>query len=293
MENNKNEIDLLELLIKLYLYLKKYWWIFGIALIFGIVFTFIKYKTVNKLYKSSMIMSAKSDNDYMYALTFKEFSKRYEKNPAELIIGIINQVNELVKSDNLDILAHKMNVKPSELSGLKSISSEYKTEKGEAPSNMVKITAVSGNKKVFNILGKGFEFLINNNPYVKSEISDDSVMLTNIIRKIEIKSKELDSLQTKFLKNGKINDLIIFKDNSFFGESVMLESLKEKLIKELQNIKKVKTVEDFYMPKFTTESIAKALVINVLIFLFLGFIIVFFIVFNKKAKEFEKKRKKS
>ena len=175
----------------------------------------------------------------------------------------------------------------------KVISSFYKTEKGEAHGNIVKINATSSNQDVYNNLGNGIEYLINNNAYVKSQISEDSLMLINIIRKIDIKSKELDSMLSKLLKNGKSNDLIIFKDNSFFGESVMLASLKEKLIKKLQNLDQVKIVEDFYVPESKTGSIKTALILNSIIFLFLGFIIIFFIVFNKKAKTFNQNRKNS
>jgi len=293
MENNKNEIDLLELLIKIYLYLKKYWWILIISVFAGIIFTFIKNKSSVKSYNSSMIVYAKQNDNYMYAVTFKEFSKRYEKNPAEVITGVINQANELIKSNNLDILARKMNLKAEDLKGLKVISSFYKTEKGEAHGNIVKINATSSNQDVYNNLGNGIEYLINNNAYVKSQISEDSLMLINIIQKIDIKSKELDSMQSKFLKNGKFNDLIIFKDNSFFGESVMLVSLKEKLIKKLQNLNQVKIVEDFFVPKSKTVNIKTALIINSLIFIFLGIFIIFFVVFNKKAKAFNQNRKKS
>jgi len=293
MENNRNEIDLLELLIKIYLYLKKYWWILLLSVSAGIIFTFVKKSSSVKTYNSSMIISAKQNDNYMYAVTFKEFSKRYEKNPAEVITGIINQTDGLIKSKNFDVLAKKMNLKPDDIKGLKSISSDYKIEKGEAPGNIVKIKASANNKDVFINLGKGIEYLINNNKYVKANISKDSVMLVNIIQKIDIKLKELDSLQSKFLKDGKFSDLIIFKDNSFFGESVMLVSLKEKLNKELQNLKQAEIVEDFYIPQPEVVSLKMSVIINVIVFLFIGFMIIIFILFNKKAKSFEQDQKKS
>jgi hypothetical protein len=293
MENNKNEIDLMELLIKIYLYLKKYWWIMLIGIVTGIVFTFAFGKSDSITYRSSMIISAKPDKDYMYAITFKEFSNRYEKNPAEAIVGIIDQAEGLIKDGDINRLAEKMNLSVSDLKGLKSISSEYKIEKGEAPGNIVNIFATSVNRDVYNKLGKGIVYLINHNTYVQNKNSEDSLMLLNMVKQIDVKLKELDSLQTKFLKNGKINDLIIFKDNSFFGESVMLNSLKEKLKNELQNIEEAKIVEDFYLPKPKpeTKSIKIPLLINIVIFLFLSILLIFFIIFNKKAKLFEQNRR--
>lgn len=293
MEKSKSEIDLLEFLIKIYLYLKKYWWILLIAVLTGIIYTFIFSNSKTVSYGSSMIISVKPDNDYMYAITFKEFSKRYEKNPAEVIIGIINQANEFIKSGNTEKLAQKMNLNATDLKGIKSIIPEYKFEKGVSPGNIVQIKVVSGNKEVYNKLGEGIEFLINDNPYVKEKISEDSLMLINMIDKIEIKTKELDSFAEKFLKSGKTTEFFVFKDDSFFGESVMLSSLKEKLNNELHNLKQAKIVEDFYSPKSKTASIKVPVIINTVIFLFLGIVIIFFIVFNKKAKSFEDKNKKS
>lgn len=290
MENNKNEIDLLELLIKAYLYLKKYWPILAISVLAGMVFTFVQNSSSVKSYNSSMIISVKENDNYMYAVTFREFSKRYEKNPAEVVTGIINQTDELIKSRNFETLAKKMNLNSDDIKGLKSISADYKIEKGEAPGNVVKIKASANDKKVFINLSKGVESLINNNKYIKANISEDSVMLINIIQKIDIKLKELDSWQTKFLKKGKFSDLIIFKDNSFFGESVMLASLKEKLNKDLQNLKQAEIIEDFYVPKSQPVSLKKSVIINSIIFLFVGFMIIVFIVFNKKAKSFEQNR---
>jgi len=292
MEHKNNEIDLLELLIKTYLYLKKYWWIFVIAIILGGIFTLIKNHYLDKNYKSSMILSVKPDNDYMYALTLKEFNKHYEKNPAEIINGIIEQSNELIKNGNFDILAKKMNLNNEYIKGLKSVLSEYRFEKGEAPGNSVKITVNSSNQKVFNKLGEGLLFLINNNSFVKKKNTEDSLMLINIINKTDVKIHELDSLQSKFLKNGKVTDLFIFKDNSFFSESVKMNSLKEKLMNELKNLRQATLIEDFYLPKADKTNFTKTALLNIFIFVILAFFVIVFIIFNKKAKAFENKLKK-
>ena len=65
----------------------------------------------------------------------------------------------------------------------------------------------------------------------------------------------------------------------------MLSSLNEKLKKELTDIKQVHLVEDFYIPNLSKKSIKSELIINLAIFSFLGFIIIFFIILNKKSKK--------
>ncbi len=291
--DNKNEIDLFELLIKIYLYLKKYYLVIIIAVLSAVVFTFAKNYSSPEKYTSSMILSVKPDNNYMYAITLKEYAKRYEKNPAEIITGIISQANEMLKNGNTEILAKKMNIDTKDLKHLKSISSIYKFDKNEAPGSIVKVNATASNKIIFNNLGNGIINLINNNSYVKSKTSEDSLMIINIIKTTDKKIKELDSLQEKFLKDGKINDLIIFKDNSFFGESIMMTSLKEKLKNELQNIKQAKLVENFYTPGAVKTSIKTALIINTAVSLFFAVFIIAVIVFIKKAKDYEKNRNNS
>ena len=65
MENNKNEVDLLEILIKSYLYLKKYFWVFIIALTVGLIFAFIKNQYMGREYESSMILSIKFNDSLL------------------------------------------------------------------------------------------------------------------------------------------------------------------------------------------------------------------------------------
>ncbi len=290
-KQRKDEIDLFELLIKIYLILKKYWWVMLTAVFIAIVFAFLQSRNSNDAYESSMIISVKPDNDYMYALTFREFNKRYEKNPAEEIIGILNQTDNLIANGKLKNVAEKMNLKEEDIDGITSLSCNYKFEKGEAPGSIVSINVSSSNSDVFEKLGKGIMFLINNNRYIKDKNSADSLMLSNIINTTDLKIRELDSLQ-KIYYSGKSNsEFIILKDKSFFTEGVMLNSLKEKLTNDLKNLKQAKIIEDFYIPKANKKGFSKIVLIDVVLFLILSLIVIFFIVFNKKAKQYQHLKK--
>lgn len=281
--DNKNEIDLVELLIKVYLYLKKYIWILLLAVSIGIIYTLIKSNFQKDTYTSSMLLETKSENNYMYAVTFKEFQNRFETNPGELIIKIINSANELRKNGNLKVLAKRMELTEEQVKGISSIQSIYQYKRGEAISNLVTINASSSDKEVFNFLSSGIINYINNNKYITDKNKSDSIFLTEVINKIDKKIKEIDSLQTKSLNTNNVTNIFIYQENSLFSESIMLNSLREKLEKERMNIKQVQLVEDFYIPNPSKNNIKFNLIVNIAIFTFIGFLIIFFLILNKKA----------
>ena len=286
---NRNEIDLIELLIKIYLYLKRYVWIFLIAIAIAIIFTILKSTFQKPVYTSSMVIETKSENDFMYALTFREIQQRFEKNPGELIVKIINSANNLIQNGNIEVLANRMGITTEEAIQINSVSASYKYTKGEAVSNYVTINVSSSNKIIFKDLNTGIKNYINNNTFIKNKYSSDSIFLSNIIKKVDKKIIELDSLQNKFLKDGIVSDMFIFKESSFFLENIMLTSLKEKFIEELNNLDQINIVENFYIPQKKSPFNKNDFIINIAVFIFLSFIIIFIIIINTKANHYKNK----
>ena len=179
-----------------------------------------------------------------------------------------------------------MNLTIDQAKQISSIKANYKYTKGEPISNFITINVNSTHKEIFVDLADGIINYINNNEYIKEQNKSDSIFLTEVIKKIDIKINELDNFQTNLTQPGRsVKDIFIFNENSFFSENIMLSSLNEKLKKELTDIKQVHLVEDFYIPNLSKKSIKSELIINLAIFSFLGFIIIFFIILNKKSKK--------
>ena len=290
MENNKNEIDLIELFIKIYLYLRKYAWIILIAIIIGVVFSVVKSKFQKPVYTSSMIIETKTENNYMYAMTFKEFQERFEKNPGELIVKIINSANDLRRNGNIQVLADRMGLTTEKIQQISSISANYNYTKGEPISDYVTIIATTNNPDIFKPLNAGIINYINNNNYIKNIYIADSVLLTDIISKVNVKIIELDSLQKQLINEDiKKLDISLLGGKSYIMQSIQLVTLKEKLKIELSNLDQVKIVEDFYIPNPTKRSYKSGLIANISIFIFIGLMIIFFIILNKKAMQYKKK----
>lgn len=289
MERNRNEIDLIELLIKIYLYIKRYLWIFLIAIAIAIIFTILKSILQKPVYTSSMVIETKNENDFMYALTFREIQQRFEKNPGELIVKIINSANNLIQNGNIEVLANRMGITSEQAEQINSVSASYKYTKGEAISNYVTINVSSSDKIIFKDLNTGIKNYINNNTFIKNKYLSDSIFLSNIIKKLDKKIIELDSLQNKFLKEGIVSDMFIYKENSFFLENIMLTSLKEKFIEELNNLDQINIVENFYIPIKKSAFNKNDYIINIAVFIFLSFIIIFIIIINTKANHYKNK----
>ncbi len=288
-EKKRTEIDLIEILIKLYLYTLKYKWFFVIAIIISIAYSFITISIQEESFESSMVIKTDLEKDYMYAVTFQEFQNRFEQNPGELIIKVMNSADNLINNDNIDELAKRTEINSNILESLNSIKTEYKYTKGEAVSNYVTISVSASDTKIYNTLGEGIISFINSNSSILAKHQRDSVFLTEVIIKLDKKISELDSLQNKFLKTGKFNDLIIYKENSFFSENIMLTSLREQLSLDLKEINQVEIIEDFYIPKTNPKNLKKVLTSNVIIFLFISIILVFFLILNQKANDYKKR----
>jgi hypothetical protein len=288
MEKNRNEIDLIELFFKFYLILKKYIWILLIPLAVGIIFTIIKFYTKSPVYSSSMIVKAQPDEDFMYAITLKEFQNKYDKNPVEVIEKIIKEASDYRSNGNIDILAKRMNLPVEKARQILSLSTSYRYEKGEAYSNLITINVKTANAELFKDLNAGIINYINNNPYIKNKNHSDSIQLSNIISKIDYKIKELDSIQKQLLNKGIYqSNITIVGEYSMFAETVQLTALKEKLNIHLKDLNRVQVVEEFYIPGSEDKSFKRDLIINEIICLLLGLVIILFIVINKKANSYK------
>jgi hypothetical protein len=287
MTHSKNEIDLIELSIKIFIYLKKYFWIFALAIILGIAYSMITAKSVI-FYESEMLIKTRSENNFMYAVTLKELNTNIEENPGELIVKIIESLNKNIENKNIELLEQKTGLNEKQLKQITSIEAFHQYIKGEAVSNFVTVKVTGRNIDAFSGLSGGIIKYINTNSYILEKRKNDSLFLADIIQKLNLKIAELDKLQENFIKNNSINNIETYKDNSFFTENIMLSSLKEKLIYEQSQLNQTELIEDFFLPVEKTNASKKSILINVFIFLFLSFIVVFFLILNKKAKEYQK-----
>jgi len=257
MENRNTEIDLLELIAKLFIYIKKYFWIFIVAIILAIVFSFVKNKMYTKTYTSSMLLRVNDENkqllDYREIIFFPKDDNT--KKMGELVTRIINTSEILRSNGNYQILANRMNINLELIKDINSIDAEN----NDFEEKLITITVSANNVDLFKNTEDGFVNFINSNQFVKAKKLRDSVFFTDLINNInnqDVLSKE---------------DLI----------------LKEKLILSLKQINIVEKVEGFYKPISNKFNLKKVLFINIFVSLFASLFIIIFIVFVGKLKEYK------
>ncbi len=289
MEKNRNEIDIIEFLLKIYLILRKHLIFIIIPLALGIVYTVIKEQTKADVYGSNMVLKIQPEEEYMYTVTMKEFLNKYDKNPVEIVEKIMKEASDFRANGNYELLSERMKLPVEKIKQIKYLGTSYRYEKGEAYSELITINAKTTNPELFLELNQGIINLINSNRYVESKHLSDSILLSNLISKLDNKIKELDSVQKQLLKKGIYqSNITIVGEFSIFAESVQLTALKEKLILKLSRLQRAEIVEPFYKPGSAEKSFKKDLIINSILSIFIGLIIILFKIVNQKANRYQK-----
>lgn len=285
MENNRNEVDLIEAIVKFYLYLKKYYLILIISLVAGIIFSFVKTKIQDPVYSSSMIIESKADSDFLYAISLNEEENEVRQNHGQIIVELINSLNSLRINENIETLIKKTKLTTEQIRPLISVEAFYKYKKDEPENNLVTVIAASSSPETFKYLGQGIINFINTNDYIHSKYTSDSVYLSNVIKNIDLKIGQLNenkgNINLPKIGKDKISDPLI--------ESVKLFSLKEKLLNEMKKLNKSKIIEDFYIPVIN-KNIKRTFILNTILFLLAGILTIIFLIIHRKSKNISQKQ---
>lgn len=265
MENKNTEIDLLELFFKILFYVKKYYWIFVVAIVLAIILSIFNSYFYKETYTSSILLKVnEGDKHLQFEKNINIFQKdEAETNYGELITRIIKTAETYRANGNFDVLSERMAVNVNTLNKIISIDVENNNLEEKPVSNYLTISVKSSDKKIFSNLGEGFINFINSNRFVKSKYEKDTKFLKDLKDEID-KKLSLNDKQSE-------DDIIT----------------KEKILLNLKNAKLVEIVEDFYSPKPSSYNIKKALAINIFISIFLSLLVVLVLVLNKKMKDYK------
>jgi len=268
MEKNNTEIELFELFVKTLFYFKKYFWIFIVAIVLSVSFTFINSKMYNETFISSMLLKVNEGDKHLQIekeTTINSFHENENKtNYGELITRIINTAEILRANRNFELLAKRMNVDAKVLNKIISISVQNNNLENKPVSNYVTITVTSTNKNVFQNLETGFVNFISSNKFVKSKFERDTKFLNDLKNQIERRQE--------------------ISNNNLIKEDIIIN---EKILLNLKQANLVELVEEFYLPNPSKYYFKKAILINVFISLFLAIFIVFLLVISKKMKDYK------
>lgn len=270
-ENRNDEIDLIEVFFKTYLFLKKNFWILLISLSIGAALGY-SYKFIEKeYYESEMLMES---------YTISE----------ELRINYIKQFQRLLDDKNYEILKSKTGLEVADLKNIKNLSS--KTDGNKKNENILFLYAQVWDSSVLPKLTIGIQSFMYSYPYVRDEIElikKNSKSLINDIELFEENSKSnindidifiIDSINPSN-RNYYVSD--IGKDEFFYNEIVNLLKKKQNITKRLIYALPFRVIQDFTIYKNPVNKSKKNAFLGAFIFIIGTLIVLILLEINKKV----------
>jgi len=255
-----DDIDLINIVERAFLFFRRYRIIFVIAIVVGIALGCLRYYTSGKIYKSRLILHS-------------SFLTNLEE------IEIINYWNELLKRNEYTALAQSFNCDESILQSVLSIEgSEILKNYSASNPNGFYIDARVRDNAVLPELQKALIYGLNNTEYVKQRLSLRKKDLETLIDKVTAEIQKLDSVKKSIetvITSGAKNSSSFMLDIP--GVNKEFIDMNEKLLsyrEELQFSTGGIQVLQSFVPLNTPVSISLRvmILIGILFCLFLAFI---------------------
>jgi hypothetical protein len=286
MEQKINEIDLVQLFIRLYHCFIRRYKLLGIFVLIGFLYGIYTYFTNKDQYESKIVAAS-------YIV------------PAPIIIDLINSLND-INSQDKELTGKILNISHDEV--IKLISFKADTIKTfyaqEGKTTIESYTTIEINIKGLKSLNmesvyKGLVNYINTNEYVHKELENERQRSEQIMNECEQQIKKLDSLQKNILRSSlttinpntvnsiKLNDKAY---NFFHIDIIDLEKVKYIEQKRLNQMTGLYTINENNWFKSKLNILYKIVLINMLIFFGLGIFISLILEFRRFVKAAEKSR---
>ena len=275
MNEHNSEIDLIELLVKVINFIKKYFILLIIFIILGIIANFF-YPTLSKDYYESKLIATTYQDNNIYK--------------TEIIVEIINKLDEKINKHSLEELSTDLNIDKKDALNIKKINATI-IENENIEINNFTITAEVYDDSVFTILSEGIAYYLSNNNHVKNIIEIEKQTNIKLIKKYKQEIHELDSFQDQFFNNkiAKSQVSIINSDVSYYND--LLTLYKEQLALENQNklLSPIIIITDFTRNKVSQKKTTISFSIILFFFVIFGFSLSIIIELIKFSNKYEKK----
>lgn len=290
-EETNEEIDLIEVFINIYVFLKKNFWFLFTALLLGAVLGYSTKFLKKEYYESTMLIE----------------SKILDEN---IVNEYINNIQSIKEDDNFSLLSQKMDVEPEELRNLIKIeSSIYDKEEDkdkdenehEVEGNVkdgieeeienklayIIVVATANNNTVFNKLANGISNFINDEEYVHDEIKSFKRDAQSLIHKIEQEIHKIEQIQARLInpqhKNGEIK--IYYQEKSLQEELLSLTKEKYELEKAIEYASPYRVIKNFTVYQKPKSNSTTYTVQGALLLFFIALLILMIKKLNQWLKE--------
>jgi hypothetical protein len=256
------EIDLLEIFIKIYGFIKKRFIYLGVAVIVGFLFGFGLNKLEKKQYETSVLLRATAVNN-------------------QTMVDIANNISQALKKNNYPYLSKNLHLEKPFIEKIESFKAEINPDVKEPNCLSLSLTYFDSSA-VRGFLSAVFKY-IENNEYLQEKYEQEKENTNEIIKKLKIEIAELDSFQNMYKKS-----LSQYK-NASHSQIVNLSSTHNDIInlfeKQRNLSEKMKLLEKpyiiindvIYPNKPSNNSLKKNVVIYSVLFLFIGIFVLVFI----------------
>src|SRR6056297_2595347 len=295
-EETNEEIDLIEVFINIYVFLKKNFWLLFTALLLGAILGYSTKFLKKEYFESTMLIE----------------SKILDEN---IVNEYINNIHSIKEDDNLSLLSQKMDIEPKELKNLIKIKSSiyYKGEheaeddvkdnvKDNVKNNNVKdgieeevedqlayliVDVTANNNTIFNKLAIGISDFINDEKYVHDEIKSFKRDAQKLIHKIEEEIYKIEQIQARLInpqqKDGEIK--IYYQEKSLHEELLSLTKEKYELEKAIEYASPFRVIKDFTVYQKPESNLTTYTVQGALLLFFIALLILMIKKFNQWLKE--------
>ncbi len=269
--NISDEIDIKQLLLKLYKFVVRYKFILIITFIISILVGIFKYSKTDIYYEAQMQISS--------GLLYEKGKDLYEVD-LQPIMSILSALQSQAENQNFDYVEHYLNIEDA--SFIKKIDASVYVDKNLSrvePKNIVITVEVRDKEKLFVLQQKILEYC-NNNDFIKSSFKNQ---VNYFIRSEKLLNEKISAFGTIDFKNGNSGQIYFMNFNEL-SKMIDFEINRIKIQDFYNTNEPVILVQEFSdFPKEINKKTEKAAIYFVLT-LILGFFVALFIEFVKFFK---------
>lgn len=271
-EKRTDEIDLIELFLNIYIFFKKHFWFFTIAVVIGAILGYSTKFFSKEHYESSSLINSYTVSD-------------------NILIKHIDNIQSIISDNNISYLSERMEIDSANLKSINSLTAEivYDEKDDKKSLGFVKVTANVDNNKILNRLNQGITNYLEKEPFVQNEISLFIENNQNLIEEIDKQIAKIEALQEKLVHTAQSKgDVNIYNDqNSFQNELLGLIKEKQHREKLLQFATPYRIIQDFTIYQKPIRKTKTYTLISAFVFFMLALFYLIIRNINKTIKEKE------
>lgn len=229
-EKRNDEIDLIEVFLNIYIFFKKHFWFFTIAVVIGAILGYSTKFFSKEHFESSTLINSYTVSD-------------------NILIKHIDNIQSIIGDNNISYLSERMEIDSTNLRSVNSLTAEivYDEKDDKKSLGFVKVTVNVDNNEILKHLNQGITNYLEKEPFIQNEISLFIENNKNLIEEIDKQIAKIEALQEKLIHTAQSKgDVNIYNDqNSFQDELLGLIKEKQNREKFLQFATPYRIIQDF------------------------------------------------